>query len=152
VSPRFGKEPKRERDASRLCRLVGTSGAAAAVGEALESQNGFVCWELDPAYCTWFWPFMDKAAKLVLLIPEGDLEPIESGDCLTAPRVPTKAEKDAVLKLSEDANKVRVYSLVLRGRQPSVHKAFPTRTINIEALRYCREQVSTASEAVSVSG
>ena len=148
MSPRFSKVPKRQRDATQMRRLAGTRGSQAVVGEALEAQNGLICWELDPAYSAWFWPFMDKAARLVLLIPEDDLEPVQVDDAIEPPRAPTRSEKGSVLQFSEEStNSVRVYSLVLRGKQPSVHKAFPTRTVSIEALRYCRQQVTQVQVA-----
>ena len=153
MRPPFGKRPKRARDMSRMFRLAGTQGIRAIAGEAVESKDGQVCWELDPAYSAWFWPFMDKAATLVLLVPENRLEPIESGDRLEAPRAPTRAEKDKIVKLPEDdKNGVRVYSLVLRGKSPTVHKAFPTRIISERALRYCGRQASIVVPEEEVVG
>jgi len=112
-------------------RLVGTKGRSAAIGQALEVRDGSVCWKIHPAYGAWFWPLMHTLTELVLSIPEADLEPVEQGDCETPPRAPSEVEKD----------KVRVYRLVIKGKQPSVNKAFPTRTANLGALRYCRKRV-----------
>jgi len=124
-------------------RLVGTKGRSAAVGQALEVKDGTVRWQLDPAYGAWFWPLMLKLKELVLSIPEELLEPVEGGDCVTPPRLPTEAEKDKVLKMPELANnEVRVDTLVIKGKYPSVRKAFPTRVANLGALRYCRKRVA----------
>jgi len=123
-------------------RLVGTKGRTAAIGEALEVKDGSVCWKLHPAYGAWFWPLMHTLTELVLSIPEADLEPVEQGDCVTPPRAPSEVEKDRVLKMPDLAkDNVRVYRLVIKGKQPSVHKAFPLRTANLGALRYCRKRV-----------
>jgi hypothetical protein len=123
-------------------RLVGTRGASAVVGQVLEIKEGNVCWKLHPAYGAWFWPLMLKLKDLVLSVPEALLEPIEEGDCVAPPRAPDEAEKDKVLKMRELAkDDIRVYSLVIKGKYPSVHKAFPMRTANLGALRYCRKCV-----------
>lgn len=123
-------------------RLVGTKGASAIVGHALESREGVVCWRLDPAYGAWFWPLMLKLKELVLSVPEALLEPAEEGDCTAPPRAPNEVEKDKVLKMREQPkDDLRVYSLVIKGKYPSVRKAFPMRTANLGALRYCRKCV-----------
>ena len=136
-------KPQRKPDPTRLRRLVGTRGDRAAVGEALDSADGFVCWELNPAYAAWFWPLMHKATGLVLSIPESQLEPLQPDDCTAPPRAPTEEEKDEILKLPEQAeDTARVYTLVLKGKPTLIHKAFPTRTANMRALHFCRRQVS----------
>jgi hypothetical protein len=123
-------------------RLVGTKGASAVVGQVMEIKNGSVCWKLHPDYGAWFWPLMLKLKELVLSVPEALLEPAEEGDCIAAPRAPDDAEKDKVLKMPELAkDDLRVYSLVIKGKYPSVHKAFPLRTANLGALRYYRKCV-----------
>lgn len=136
----------RNRVATAACtnlRLVGTKGASAVVGQVLEVKDGSVVWWLDPAYGAWFWPLMHKLTELVLSMPEAQLEPIEEGDCLAPPRAPSEAEKDAVLKLPElTKDELRVYKLVIKGKSPSVSRAFPTRTANLGALRYCRKRIA----------
>src|SRR5215468_4271576 len=110
-------------------RLIGTRGRSAAVGQALEVKDGSVRWKLHPAYGAWFWPLMLKLKELELSVPEELLEPVEEGDCIAPPREPSEAEKDKVLKMPELAkNDVRVYTLVIKGKYPSVQKAFPMRT------------------------
>ena len=145
MSPRAGKAAApRARDVTRLRRMVGMKGPQAAVGEALEVRDGMVCWELDPAYAAWFWPLMQKVTHLVLSVPEAELEHTVEGDCTAPPRPPTEPEKDRILKLPDvPAEQVRVYTLVLKGKPAIVHKAFPTRTISVKALKYCRKQVSS---------
>jgi hypothetical protein len=124
-------------------RLVGTKGALAIVGEISDAGDGNVCWKLHPAYAAWFWPLMLKAVSLALLLPESLLEPAGEDDVVAAPRAPTEIEKTAILKTPESANDaVRVHTLVLKGKQPSVHRAFPTRTVSLAALRYCRARIS----------
>ena len=137
---RFAKPaPVPVRDPASLRRLAGTKGPRAAVGAVLHSENGNVCWDLHPAYAAWLWPLMQPVTGLALSLPESALEPLEDGDALVPPRAPTEAEKDKILKMPETAeDSVRVYTLVLRGKPASVHKAFPTRTANLTALRYCR--------------
>jgi len=123
-------------------RLVGTKGELAAVGEVADAGNGNVCWKLHPAYAAWFWPLMLKATSLALLVPENLLEPATDDDSKTAPRAPTEVEKTAILKAPEPTDDaVRVYTLVLKGKPPSVNKAFPTRTVSLNALRYCRKRI-----------
>jgi hypothetical protein len=81
---------------------------------------------------------MHKLTELVLSIPEAQVEPAEDGDCVAPPRAPSEAEKDEILKLPEHAKDgVRVFALTIKGKSRSVHKAFPTRTANLGALRYC---------------
>jgi hypothetical protein len=124
-------------------RLVGTKGASAAVGQALEVKDGNVVWKLHPAYGAWFWPLMHKLTELVLTIPEGQLEPVQSGDTVAPPRAPSEVEKDKVLKMPELAkDELRVYKLVIKGKTPSVSKAFPKRTASLSALRYCCKRVA----------
>lgn len=124
-------------------KLAGTKGMLAAVGEISDAGDGNVCWTLHPAYAAWFWPLMLKATSLALLLPESLLEPAAADDCMTAPRPPTEDEKTAILKAPElPQDLVRVYSLVLKGKQPSVRKAFPTRTVSLAALRYCRKRIN----------
>lgn len=123
-------------------RLAGTRGNLAAVGEISDVRDGSACWTLHPGYAAWFWPLMLKATSLALLVPEELLEPAAEGDNTAGPRPPTEAEKTTILKTPEsDKGAVRVYTLVLKGKQPSVHKAFPTRTVNLETLRYCRKRI-----------
>jgi hypothetical protein len=124
-------------------RLVGSKGMLAVVGEVAELPDGNVCWKLHPAYAAWFWPLMLKAVSLALLLPQSMLEPIGEDDNIAAPRPPTEIEKSAILKTPESAeDSARVYTLVLKGKQPSVHKAFPTRSVNLATLRYCRKRIS----------
>lgn len=135
--------PARKPDPARLQRLVGTRGARAIVGEVLESWNGLVCWELNPAYSAWLWPLMLKTTQLVLAIPESKLEPLQPDDSTASPRAPTEEEKNEILKLPERTeDSVRIYTLVLKGKPKVVHKAFPTRTANMRVLRFCRERIS----------
>jgi len=139
-APTAAAEPRLkavETNASVRMRLVGTKGPFAAVGQAVGVQDGSVCWRLDPAYGAWLWPLMHKLTELVLSVPEAQVEPAEEGDCATPPRAPSEAEKDAILKLPELAQDgVRVFALTIKGKPRSVHKAFPTRTANLGALRY----------------
>jgi hypothetical protein len=124
-------------------RLAGTAGALAVVGEVTDIIDGNACWKLHPAYAAWFWPLMLKATAVALLVPETLLEPVVEADLVAAPRAPTEEEKDHILKQPEPSkDAVRVYTLVLKGKQPSVHKAFPTRMISLGALRYCRARIS----------
>lgn len=124
-------------------RLVGTKGPRAAVGEITEVIAGKACWKLDPAYATWFWPLMRPVIALTLRVPEALLEPAQAGDCMDAPRRPTEVEKDILLKAPEQAvDALQVYTLTLQGKQSSVHKAFPTRMVNLSTLRYCRTRVA----------
>ena len=124
-------------------RLAGTKGPLAVVGEVTEVIDGKACWKLHPAYAAWFWPLMLMATAVALLIPESLLEPSDERDIVVPPRAPTEEEKDHILKAPEPTtDAVRVYTLVLKGKQPSVHKAFPTRTISLGALRYCRKRIS----------
>jgi len=119
-------------------RLRGAKGLRAVVGEVTEIRDGKAVWVLHPAYAAWFWPLMLKATDLALFIPESLLEPAEDADCRLAPRKPTEPEKDELLKTPERSDDaVQVYSLILKGKQPSVRKGFPTRTVALSALRYC---------------
>ena len=132
-------------DASVRMRLVGTKGPFAAVGHAIAMLDGSVCWRLDPAYGAWLWPLMHKLTELVLSVPEAQVEPVEEGDCALPPRAPSEAEKDAILKLPELAKDgVRVFALTIKGKPRSVHKAFPTRTANLGALRYCSKRAGVS--------
>ena len=141
--PAKSLKPVRKSDPTRMRRLVGTRGPLAAVGEALHSEDGLVCWELHPAYAAWFWPLMQKATGLALAIRETDLEPLEPGDLTEAPRPPTEREKDQILGLPDrQQDCVPVYTLILKGKPALIHKAFPTRTANMRALHFCRRQVS----------
>lgn len=136
---------------TKYWRLVGTKGPRAAVGEVTEVKDGMACWKLHPAYATWFWPLMRPTTALALEMPEKLLEPAQEGDCTDAPRNPTEPEKDKLLKEPErEEDLLRVYTLVLQGKPASVHKAFPTRTVSLSALRYCRTQV-TAKAGPKVS-
>ena len=124
-------------------RLVGTKGASAAVGQALEIKDGSVVWKLDPSYGAWLWPLMHKLTELVLTMPQTHLEPVEAGDCVAPPRAPSEVEKDKVLKMPElPKDELRVYKLVIKGKTPSVSKAFPKRTANLSALHYCRKRIA----------
>jgi hypothetical protein len=125
-------------------RLAGGEGMLAVVGEISDIRDGKAVWVLNPAYAAWFWPLMLKATALALLVPEALLEPAQEGDPVTAPRLPTEIEKTAILKTPESANDaVQVHTLVLKGKQPSVHRAFPTRMVNLAALRYCRTRIAS---------
>ena len=85
---------------------------------------------------------MLKATAVALLVPETLLEPVAADDVLTPPRAPTEEEKTHILRQPEPTkDAVRVYTLVLKGKQPSVHKAFPTRLVSLGMLRYCRQRV-----------
>jgi hypothetical protein len=122
-------------------RLRGTAGDRAAVGEVLDIQNGKAIWQLHPAYAAWLWPLMSKATELSLYISESLLEPIENGDSTVPPRAPTEQEKDEILKAPEPvADAVQVYSLALKGKYPTVRKAFPTRMVTLGTIRYCRSR------------
>ena len=126
-------------------RLRGAKGLRAVVGEVTEVCDGRVVWNLHPAYASWFWPLMSKATELSLWIPESLLEPAEEGDCRVAPREPSEREKDELLKTPERAeDAVQVYGLVLKGKgkQASIRKGFPTRTVALSTLRYCRLHIS----------
>ncbi len=140
---RYAKsKPARKSDPARMRRLAGTRGEGAAVGEVLDSADGYVCWELNPAYAAWFWPLMHKATGLVLSIPESELEPLQPGDRTAPPRAPTEEEKDEILKLPERTeDSARVYSLILKGKPALIHKAFPTRTANMRVLHFCLRQL-----------
>lgn len=125
-------------------RLAGTRGTT-LIGEVSEVGDGNVCWTLHPAYAAWLWPLMLKATTLALLMPSDRLEPVEASNSErnAAPRPPTETEKDAILKTPEaPADIVRVYSLTLKGKPASIRKAFPTRTANLAALRYCSKRLS----------
>ena len=124
-------------------RLAGTKGPRAAVGEIIEVIAGKACWKLDPAYAAWFWPLMRPVTALTLAVPEALLEPAQAGDSVEAPRRPTEQEKDVLLKAPDEAtDALQVYTLTLQGKQSSVHKAFPTRMVNLSTLRYCRTRVT----------
>jgi hypothetical protein len=136
-----------------LSRLRGAKGLRAAVGEVVETRDGKAVWNLHPAYAAWFWPLMNKATELSLYIPESLLEPAEEGDCLLAPREPTEKEKNELLKTPEDSvDAVQVYGLTLKGKgkQASIRKGFPTRTVALSALRYCRLHISRDKKAAAV--
>jgi hypothetical protein len=123
-------------------RLRGTTGERAAVGEVLAVQDGKAIWKLHPSYAAWLWPLMSKATELSLYIPEALLEPMQDGDSTVPPRAPTEQEKDEILREPEQiADAVQVYSLALKGKYPSVRKAFPTRTVTLGAIRYCRSRI-----------
>jgi len=125
-------------------RLAGGEGMLAVVGEVSDIRDGKAVWVLNPAYAAWFWPLMLKATALALLVPEALLEPAQEGDPVTAPRLPTEVEKTAILRTPESASDaVQVHTLVLKGKQPSVHRAFPTRMVNLAALRYCRARIAS---------
>lgn len=128
---------------SGICRLVGTKGACAATGEVLKVENGNAIWKLDPAYAAWFWPLMSRVSSLVILIGEKELEPVAKGDSTDVPEPPTEAQKDMILRMMDlPENCARVYTLVLKGKPASVNKAFPTRTVNLDALRRCRTRAA----------
>jgi hypothetical protein len=124
-------------------RLAGGEGMLAVVGEVSDVRDGKAVWVLNPAYAAWFWPLMLKATALALLVPEALLESAQEGDPVTTPRLPTELEKTAILKTPEStSDAVQVHTLVLKGKQPSVHRAFPTRMVNLAALRYCRARIN----------
>ena len=149
MSRNFKSKPVRKPDPSRLRRLAGTQGECAVVGEALDDADGLVCWQLNPAYAAWLWPLMHKATELVLSIPESKLEPLQPGDSTAPPRAPTEEEKDEILKLPERAeDSARVYALVLRGKPALIHKAFPTRTANMQVLHFCQRSANGESDGV----
>ena len=134
-------------------RLKGAKGLRAAVGEVTEVHGGKAVWKLHPGYAAWFWPLMTKATELALYIPESLLEPVEGDDCMLPPRDPTEQEKNELLKTPERAeDAVQVYSLALKGRgkQASIRKGFPTRTVALSALRYCRQHISRDHKKLAV--
>ncbi len=91
---------------------------------------------------------MQPAIELALSVPEALLEPAQAGDSVEAPRRPTETEKNALLKEPERAEDAVVeHTLVLKGKPPSVRKAFPTRTVSLHALRYCRDRVNAKPKA-----
>jgi hypothetical protein len=138
-------DPIKESSLSGICRLVGTKGALAATGEVLKVENGNAIWKLDPAYAAWFWPLMSRVSSLVILINEKDLEPVEASDSKDIPEPPTETQKDMILRMMDlPENCARVYTLVLKGKPASVNKAFPTRTVNLDALRRCRTRATAA--------
>src|SRR5437868_13419598 len=63
-----------------FCRLTGTSGSQAVVGELIRVENGAACWKLHPNYAAWFWPLMSRVNDLVLLLPEMLREPMQKAD------------------------------------------------------------------------
>jgi hypothetical protein len=124
-------------------KLAGSKGAFAAIGEVAETRDGKVCWKLHPAYAAWFWPLMLKATALSLFVPEELLEPVDASAYVPPPRRPTEDEIDVILKAPEPVqDAIQVHTLVLKGKQPSVHKAFPTRMVSLAALRYCCTRLS----------
>ena len=124
-------------------RLADGKGVLAVVGEVSDVRDGKAVWVLNPAYAAWFWPLMLKATALALLVPEDLLVPAQEGDATTAPRLPTEAEKTAILQTPESTDDTaQVHTLILKGKQPSVHRAFPTRMVNLAALRYCRARIA----------
>lgn len=148
MSKTFKSKAVRQPDPARLRRLAGTQGEHAVVGEVLDSADGFICWELNPAYAAWFWPLMHKATELVLSIPESELEPLQLGDSVAAPRAPTEEEKDEILKLPERTeDSTRVYALTLKGKPAMVRKAFPTRTANMRALQFFQQRLNGQSNS-----
>src|SRR4051812_3952329 len=82
-----------------FCRLSGTSGNSAVVGELLKVENGAACWKLHPNYAAWFWPLMSRVNDLVLLLPEKLLEPMQKGDSTAPPTAPNEEEKREILQL-----------------------------------------------------
>jgi len=91
---------------------------------------------------------MHKATELVLSIPESELEPLQLGDSVAAPRAPTEEEKDEILKLPERTeDSTRVYALTLKGKPAMVRKAFPTRTANMRALQFFQQRLNGQSNS-----
>jgi len=128
------------------CRLTGTSGGLAVVGELLKVENGAACWKLHPDYAAWFWPLMSRVNDLVLLLPEKLLEPVRKGDSMSPPPPPSEEEKKAILQLAErQADCAKVYTLAMRGKPALVYKGFPTRVANLAILRKYRS-VSAARD------
>ena len=122
-----------------FCRLTGTSGNSAVVGELLKVENGAACWKLHPNYAAWFWPLMSRVNDLVLLLPEQLLEPMQKGDDTTPPLAPSEEEKREILQLAErQADCAKVYTLAMRGKPALVYKGFPTRQANLAILRKYR--------------
>jgi len=135
---------------SRYCRLLGTSGAHAAIGQAVKLENDSVCWKLHPVYAQWLWPLMSRVAELVLLVPQDLLEPLTTHDIPPAPRPPSEKEKHLILKIPErPTDCVRVYTLRVPGKAALVHRAFPTRLANLLILRDHRrgDQATAARKA-----
>jgi len=121
---------------SRYCRLLGTSGAHAAIGQAVKLENDSVCWKLHPVYAQWLWPLMTRVTELVLLVPQDLLEPLTTYDFPHAPRPPSEKEKRLILKIPErPTDCARVYTLRVPGKAALVHRAFPTRLANLLILR-----------------
>jgi len=124
------------------CRLTGTSGGSAVVGEILKVENGAACWKLHPNYAAWFWPLMSRVNDLVLQLPENLLEPMRKGDSTLPPQPPSEDEKRVILQLAErQADCAKVYTLAMRGKPALVYKGFPTRLANLTILRKYRKDV-----------
>lgn len=131
-------------------RLKSRASRSAFVVGGLASETdvpGWLCWKLHPVFASWLWPLLIPATELALYVPSDLLEIARSPGLV--PQRPTEAQKDAVLKLPDLAEEqIRVYRLVLKGKPPSVHKAFPTRTCSRAALHYC-ERFARADEAAA---
>ena len=129
-------------------RLRAGAGRSAFViaGQAYEDDaSGLLCWKLHPVFASWLWPLLIPATELTLYMPSDLLETARTP--ARVPQRPTETQKDAVLQLPDlPDEQIRVYRLVLKGKPPSVHKAFPTRTCTLSALRYC-ERFARAVDA-----
>lgn len=120
----------------RCCRLQGTSGQHAAIGQVVKFENGMICWKLHPVYAQWLWPLMTRVSELVLLMPQNLLEPLAAYDFPHVPRPPSEKEKRLILKLPErPTDCARVYTLRVPGKSALVQRAFPTRLANLLILR-----------------
>jgi hypothetical protein len=127
------------------CRLHGTSGRYAVVGEALEFDGDLACWKLHPNYGEWFWPLLSGIAELVLLVPRGLLEPLTSEDFLCVPLPPSASARRSIRRMPERLTDcVRVYTLRLAGEASLVSRACPTRLANLLILREHRRRYDGA--------
>jgi hypothetical protein len=134
-----------------FCRLTGTSGSQAVVGELIKVENGAACWKLHPNYAAWFWPLMSRVNDLVLLLPEKLLEPMQKGDSTAPPTAPNEEEKREILQLAErQADCAKVYTLAMRGKPALVYKGFPTRQANLAILHKYRSARSRPAASASL--
>lgn len=130
---------------SGYCRLHGTSGRYAAVGEVLEFEGELACWKLHPIYGEWFWPLLSGIAELVLLVHRGLLEPLTSEDFLSVPLPPSASARRSIRRIPERLTDcARVYTLRLCGERALVSRAFPTRLANLLILREHRRRYAGA--------
>lgn len=117
-------------------RLRGTGGQYAVIGEGRELPNSTTLWQLHPAYAAWFWPLMNKATHLALVLPRDFIEDPQPDDNTSPPPAPTEQQKREILRLQElTSNCARVYTLAIHGKSPLIQKGFPTRSANLAILR-----------------